>query len=232
MSDQLWTRIIFPAFALRIPEVIDAIDKEQPEERDAAIGDREAPAGSLMAIAGNTYGDFDTLRPVLQNLRIGHDLWTEADFERAELVVYYRPGETKRQDYHFRQYCANGMPIFTKEEIMDLVKKARTGVATGKALKEFLNERSVPPLSNFVTPPARLKKHLTLTDPTTLKDYDIGLCANAVVRASVRVTATCPEEAQRLAHETVCDSLNNGIALGKNSEKRPGELTATITSNR
>ncbi len=70
MSDRVWTKIIFPAYAMRIAEVVKAIDQECPEDCDAGVNDQDAPDGALVAIADNTYGGFDILQSVLQKLRI------------------------------------------------------------------------------------------------------------------------------------------------------------------
>lgn len=199
MSDQIWTKITFPSFALRIPAVTAAIDEESPEEHNTHTGDQDAPEGSITAIAGNTHDGFDTLGGVLQRHRIPYDMWTEADFERAELTVYYRTGKTKKQDYFYNQFFSNGRAILTVDEITALLKKAKSGAAVRKALKNLLDDHTIPPLKEFVTPPERLMNFLTAPDPATLKEFDVSLSANAVVDGSIRVTATSPDEAQRAA---------------------------------
>lgn len=214
MSDQIWTKMTFPAYALRIPAVTAAIDAEAPEEHDSHVGDQDAPEGSITAIAGNTYAGFGMLAEVLKKLRIPYDAWTEADFERAEQTVYYRTGKTKKQDSYYSQYFANGQAILTIDEVTKLMKKANTGAAVKKAINALLESHATPPLKDFVLSPERLKKHMTAPDPATLKDFDVDMSAEAVVNGSLRVTATSLEEAQRLAVEKSGD-VNwryNGLA--------------------
>ncbi len=202
MTDQVWTKITFPAYALRILAVTAAIDEECPEEDDASVDDHAAP-GTLAAIAGNTHDGFDSLEPVLKHLRIPYDRWTEADFERAELNVYYRPGRIKKHDYSYKQFCANGRAVVYIDELTELLRTARNGAVGEKALKALADNHNVPSLIDLIKPPERLKNHLTLPDPAVLKDYDIRLSANAVVSGSLRVTATSAEEAHRLAQDRV-----------------------------
>ncbi len=170
MTNQVWTKITFPAYALRIAAVAAAIDEECPDEPDARADDQDAPDGGLAAIAGNTHDGFNTLAPVLQKHRIPHDRWTEADFERAELIVYFRTGQTKKQDYYYSQFCANGQAIVYIEELKKLLQMAKKGAAAGKALKALLDDHTIPPLRDFIVPPKRLKKRLTAADPNTAKE--------------------------------------------------------------
>lgn len=165
MTDQIWTKITFPAYALRIAAATAAIDEESPEEHDAPTGDQDVPDGSLTGIAGNTYDGFKSLESVLREYMIPYDMWTEADFERAELIVYYRPGKTKKKDYSYNQFCANGQAVVYTEELTKLLKMAKSGAAVKKALKALLDDHTITPLRDLITPSERLKKLLTATTP-------------------------------------------------------------------
>ncbi len=212
MSDKTWTKLTFPSYALRIPEVVAAIDKKSPEETDASVIENHAPEGTLTAIASLTHGGFDMLQPLLVGLRIPFNLWTEADHESAEKIVYYRPGEHKKQGYTFTQTLADGIPVVQIDEITRAMKR-KNGI---KAVKALLQHRTIPPLRDLAGPPARLIKRLTLPDATTLKEFHISFCATAIVRGSIEVKATAREEAERLARENIGDVLwkYQGLADG------------------
>jgi hypothetical protein len=219
MADKTYTKLSFPAYALRIPDVATALDKESPEEDDAYIDPRAAPKGKLHAIASDTYGEFEFLQPVLVRLRIPFDLWTEADHESAEKIVHYRPGETRKQDYSFTQTLANGEAVVSVAEIQRATK-------TKAGIRKLIEARDVPPLRDLTEAPARLTKLLILPDPAITREYEIRLYSHAIVHGSVRVTATSEDEAKQLAKAKTGDVIWEYQALVNDTEADVAECRA------
>lgn len=202
---RIWSRIEIPAYALRIPEVVAAVELDSPQESHSYR--------AVQSYADETRsGEFAAIERALKKLRIPYDVRQEADHESAETLTCYRPSDGKSATIK-KMVCANGETVVTLAALRGIVRRAKTPKSVNHSLQRLMRDGTVAAITDLVTPPGRLVRRMTLPDPTDLSDFNVKLTAMATVEGTLRVQARNAEEANRLAKERSGDVMwrYNGV---------------------